>query len=107
LDYEITDKKDYFFIRARLVKDNGGFALRDNFKVLKVVPGGMEVTVIDYIYPLSPIVRALGPALRETLRDELNKLNVLEKCFVEEGNTFPPADSIFTLCHSRIKTQKI
>lgn len=106
LDYEVTDKKDYYFVRARLVKDNGGFALRDNFKVLKVVPGGMEVTVVDYIYPLSSIVRALGPAVRGTLRDELQKLNVLEKCFVEEGKTFPPPDVIFDLCHSRIKPQK-
>lgn len=106
LDYEVTEKEKLVFVRARLVKDNGEFALRDNFKVIEPVEGGMIVTVVDYIYPLSGIVRALGPVVRNTLRDELQKLNLLEKCFVEQGKVFPPAEEIFKTCHELIKPKR-
>lgn len=106
LDYEVNEIGPLFFIRARLVKDNGEFALRDNFKVIEPIDGGMIVTVVDYIYPLSGIVRALGPAVRNTLREELQKLNLLEKCFVEKGKVFPPTDDIFKICHELLKPPK-
>ncbi len=107
LDYQVTEKPGSpYFVRARLVKDHGEFALRDNFKSLEETPDGMVITVIDFIYPLSSIVRALGPTVRGTLKDELRKLNELEKCFTEKNTTFPPAEATFALCHELIKLKK-
>jgi hypothetical protein len=98
LDYTFTYQKPYTFIRAKLDKDQKGFALRDNLKVLEETPDGLIIREISYLYPLRWYVRALGPTARKTMKTELNKVSVIEKCLVEESQNFPPSDEIIKKC---------
>lgn len=98
LDYTITHKKPYTFIRAKLDVDQKGFALRDNLKVLEETKDGLVIREISYLYPLRWYVRALGPTARSTMKTELNKISVIEKCLVEESPSFPPSDEIISKC---------
>lgn len=98
LDYEIFHKKPYTFVRAKLDKDNKGFALRDNLKVLEETKNGLIVREISYLYPLRWYVRALGPTARKTMKSELNKVSMIEKCLSEANTGFPPSDEIVTQC---------
>jgi hypothetical protein len=98
LEYTTTHKANFTFIRARLVKDEAGFALRDNLKVLEETKNGMVIREISYLYPLKWYVRALGPTARSTMKTELNKVSVTEKCLTEESSHFPPSDEIIKKC---------
>lgn len=98
LEYTVTEKKPYTFIRAKLVKDEKGFALRDNLKVLEETKDGLIVREISYLYPLKWYVRALGPTTRSMMKDEINKVSYTEKCLVEESSTFPPSDETLHKC---------
>jgi hypothetical protein len=98
LDYTITYKKPYTFIRAKLDKDQKGFALRDNLKVLEETKDSLIIREISYLYPLRWYVRALGPTARKTMKVELNKVSMIEKCLVEESQSFPPPDEIIKKC---------
>jgi hypothetical protein len=98
LDYTITHQYPYTFIRAKLDKDQKGFALRDNLKVLEETKDGLIIREISYLYPLRWYVRALGPTARKTMKTELNKISLIEKCLVEESVSFPPTDEIIKSC---------
>lgn len=98
LEYTTTHKDNFTFVRAKLVKDETGFALRDNLKVLEKTKDGLVVREISYFYPLKWYVRFLGPTARSTMRSELNKISVVEKCLTEESSHFPPSDEIIQNC---------
>lgn len=98
LEYTTTHKDNFTFVRAKLVKDETGFALRDNLKVLEETKDGLVVREISYFYPLKWYVRALGPTARSTMRSELNKISRVEKCLTEESSHFPPSDEIIKNC---------
>ena len=98
LEYTFTYKKPYTFIRARLDKDQKGFALRDNLKVLEETKDGLIAREISYLYPLRWYVRALGPTARSTMKTEMNKVSWMEKCLTEESPSFPPSDETITKC---------
>lgn len=98
LEYITTTKGPYTFIRAKLVKDEKGFALRDNLKVLEETKDGLIIREISYLYPLRWYVRALGPTTRNLMKDEMNKVSLTEKCLTEESTSFPPSDELIQKC---------
>lgn len=98
LEYTTTHKGHFTFIRAKLVKDEGDFALRDNLKVLEETKDGLIIREISYLYPLKWYVRALGPTARSTMKSELNKVSMTEKCLTEESIHFPPSDEVIQKC---------
>jgi hypothetical protein len=101
LDYTMTTQGKYTFMRARLDKDAKGFALRDNLKVLEETKDGLIVREISYLYPLRWWVRAMGPTARKTMKEELNKVSVMEQCLVENTQSFPPTDATVKTCSDK------
>lgn len=98
LEYTIKEEAPYTFIRAKLVKDEKGFALRDNLKVLEETKDGLIVREISYLYPLRWYVRALGPTTRNMMKKEMNKVSMTEKRLTEESTSFPPSDELIEKC---------
>lgn len=98
LEYKVTEHGPYTFIRAKLDSDKADFALRDNLKVLEETEDGLLVREISYLYPKKWYVNALGAVVQSMMKKEINKVSVVEKCLVEEGKTFPPADKIISEC---------
>lgn len=98
LDYTVTHKSPFTFIRAKLDIDQKGFALRDNLKVLEETKDGLVVREISYLYPLKWYVRALGPTTRSLMKEEINKISYTEKCLIEESTQFPPNDETLKKC---------
>ncbi|MES2768818.1 MAG: hypothetical protein V4596_06690 [Bdellovibrionota bacterium] len=98
LEYTSTTKAPYTFIRAKLVKDEKGFALRDNLKVLEETKDGLIIREISYLYPLRWYVRALGPTTRSMMKKEMNKISLTEKRLTEESTNFPPSDELIEKC---------
>jgi len=106
LEYTVTHDGKFTFIRARLDKDAKGFALRDNLKVLEETKDGLYVREISYLYPLRWYVRAMGPTARSTMKEELNKVSVMEQCLVENTQAFPPTSETIKSCSEKSNKAK-
>ncbi len=83
LEYSNTEGKDLFLQRAKLVKDNERFALRDNLTVLESVKEGTVIREVSIIYALRWYVRFFGPSVREVTNKELVKISDSMKCLAE------------------------
>ncbi len=83
LKYNISKDGVFYFIRASLLEDKRGFALRDNLKILEEVKDGVIVRELSYVYPLRWWVRLFGNTTQSIMKKELTKVSLAEKCILE------------------------
>lgn len=84
LEYKNFKDQDYWFQRARLVKDAENFAVRDNIKVLENTENGIVFREVSYVYVLRWYVRAMGPSMRSIMHKEMIPITNSLKCLAEK-----------------------
>ncbi|MCB0394921.1 MAG: hypothetical protein KDD25_10185 [Bdellovibrionales bacterium] len=83
LAYTVSKSGPVWFQRAKLVKDETDFALRDNLKSVVAVNGGTLYREISMVYVLNWFVRMMGPTARKVMKDEITKTAKSMKCIFE------------------------
>jgi hypothetical protein len=86
--------------RARLVKDEKNFALRDNIKFAEPSGEGTVFRELSLFYPMRWWVKLFSGTVRSVTAKELMKLNVALKCAAEKVHKGEPmSDSVAKSCH--------
>lgn len=99
LSYRGKWKGTRWIQRARQLRDESGFALRDNIKIIEPVKGGSIHREVSIIYPLRWWARLFNGVMQKVTRRELAKVSGAIKCVAERvGPQTPMSDSLAESC---------
>lgn len=100
LKYEGRWNEKAWIQRAQLVKDEKGFALRDNLKIVEPFGSGSLYREISLFFPKRWWLRMLSGTLKSVTARELTKVGRALKCASEkvEGGS-PMTEEIGKACH--------
>lgn len=99
LKYTPHQEKLIWFERATQIKDDAGFALRDNFKIVEPSGTGTLHREISIFVPQRwwLKMKIIGDFVHKVTLEELTKINVALKCAAE--NIEPLSEAIAKKCH--------
>ena len=97
MHYTSKESGDYIFQHIEQVEDQQDFAIRETLIVIQKSGNEVIFREIGKIMPMSWMIRALGPQLRQITKSELTKMNEVLKCVAESNETI--TDQLAAKCY--------
>ncbi len=91
---------DFWIQRAKLVRDEKGFALRDNIKIVEPFEGGSRYREVSLFYPLRWWMRLLNGVVKKETAHQMMQINKTVKCTAEKvASGIPMSQDLAKECH--------